>query len=74
MNAENRKIVIAAVKEAGQHLEGKLPPHPGLQKRNPWAHIYERIMNQYGCSYKELDDDELPGLLEVIKYYRDNPC
>lgn len=64
----------AAVKEAGDFLKDKLPAHPGLAKRNPYAHLWERIKSTKSKSYKECDDSEVGEILELIVYYRNNPC
>lgn len=74
MNQHNCKIIQAAVKEAGDFLNGKLPMHPYLHKRNPWAHLWERIKTQMGKSYKECDDLQLDEILNIVAHCRDNPC
>lgn len=74
MNAENRRRVQAAVKDAGEALDGKLPSMTGLTRRNPWAHVWERIMDRFGCSYRDVDDDRVEEVLELIAWLRENPC
>lgn len=74
MNSENCKQIQMLVKEAGAHLEGKLPPHPGLTKRNPYAHLWERIKSTFGKSYKECSDEQLEDVVQLIQFYRNNPC
>lgn len=74
MSPDSCKRVQAAVKEAGDHLQGKLPPHPGLAQRNPYAHLWERIRSTMGRSYKECDDAELEQVLRLVSHYRNNPC
>lgn len=74
MSPENSKRIQEAVKEAGAHLDGKLPPHPGLAKRNSYAHLWERIKHHMGKSYKDCGDDQVDDVLAVIKHYRENPC
>ena len=74
LSEESVKIVRAAAKEAGDHLQGKLPPCKFLKKRNSYAHIYERLVAMLGRSYKDCDDEDLPIILEVIKFYREHPC
>jgi len=71
---ENIEIVRAAVKDAGDHLNGKLPSCKFLKKRNPYAHLYERLKFRLGRSYKDCSDDELPRILELIEWYKNNPC
>jgi len=43
LSPEVAKIIQEAVKIGGKALEGKLPPKSFLPKRNPYAHLYERI-------------------------------
>jgi hypothetical protein len=74
MSPENCKRIQEAVKEAGAHLDGKLPLHPGLAKRNSYAHLWERIKSTKGKSYKDCGDDEVDEILTIVKHYRDNPC
>ena len=74
MSPENCKRVQAAVKEAGDHLKDRLPPHLGLAKRNPYAHLWERIKSTKGMSYKECDDSDVEEVLAIVEHYRNNPC
>ena len=45
------KLIQEAVRIGGAELEGKLPPKPYLKKRNPYAHLYERIKAKMGRPY-----------------------
>ncbi len=74
MNEQNKKIIQDAVKEVGLHLEGKLPEIASLKKRNSYAHLWHAIKERMGRSYKLCSDDEVPQILEVISYYRENIC
>ena len=74
LSPEYRDLVRDAVKAGGDALQGKLPPHPRLKKRNPYAHLYERIKSEMGKSYKECDDWEVPRIIDLIEYYVKNPC
>jgi len=74
LSKENVEIIRAAAKDAGDHLDGKLPPCQFLKKRNPYAHLYERLKSRLGRSYKDCDDDEVPRILEMIEWYKNNPC
>jgi hypothetical protein len=74
LSKENVEIVRAAAKDAGDHLNGKLPPCKFLKKRNSYAHLYERLKFRLGRSYKDCSDDELPRILELIEWYKNNPC
>jgi hypothetical protein len=74
LSKESLTIVRAAARDAGDHLKGKLPPCPFLKERNSYAHIWERLKARLGRSYKDCDDDELPRILELIQWYKENPC
>lgn len=74
MNEQNKKTIQDAVKEAGLHLEGKLPELPSLEKRNPYAHLWHAVKDRMGQSYKLCSDEDVPKILEIITHYRENPC
>lgn len=74
MSPDNCKLIQIAVKDAGDHLKGKLPPCPSLKKRNSYAHIWERIKSRMGKSYKDCSDDEFYKIMELISWYKNNPC
>jgi hypothetical protein len=66
MNEANRKAVWKAIQTTGDLLVGRLPEssrHPN--GRNPYAHAALCVKNKFGCSYKEIPDDQV---LEVIEY------
>jgi hypothetical protein len=74
MNKSNRETVREKIQEAAKNLEGKLPQsfkHP--QGRNPYAHIPKVIKSIFGKSYKDINDEDLEEVLEVIKYCEKNP-
>ena len=74
MNDVNRKIIYERIREAGKTLEGKLPDsdrHP--KGRNPYAHIAKVIKSLTGMSYKDIPDQRLPVVLEIIRYCESNP-
>jgi hypothetical protein len=73
MNDENAKLVREAVKEAGDFLQDKLPPHPSHAKRNAYAHLWRAIKEEMGRSYKDCENSDLPAILAIIKRLRDNP-
>lgn len=74
LSPENIQIIRVKAKEAGDHLKGKLPPCKFLKQRNSYAHIWERLKSRLGRSYKDCDDSEMPRILELIEWYRNNPC
>ena len=69
MNEDNCKVVLNRIREAADNLKGKLPEtskHPN--GRNPYAHIPKVIKSVFGKSYKELPDEDLEMIMEVIDY------
>lgn len=68
MNAENRKLVYSKIQEAGDEMTGYLRPHRfHLKKgRNPYAHMGLMIKCHFGESYKDLDDTQVPEVLNYI--------
>ena len=74
MHEENAKKIWQLILETGDSLRGVLPDHPNHPKgRNPYAHISFEIKNKYGCSYKDIPDDQLNELIKFINYLRKNP-
>ena len=74
MNKINRDIIREKIQEAAKSLDGKLPQsfkHP--HGRNPYAHIPKVIKSIFGKSYKEIHDEDLENVLEVISYCEKNP-
>lgn len=70
MNAENRKIVQEAVREAGDYLKDKLPELPQHQVRNSYAHLWRSIKEKMGKTYSDCDDDELSTILAIVAKHR----
>ena len=74
MHEENAKKIWQLILESGDSLKGLLPDHPNHPKgRNPYAHISLEIKNEYGCSYKDIPDDQINKLIEFIDYLKKNP-
>ena len=74
MHEENAKKIWQLILESGDSLKGLLPDHPNHPKgRNPYAHISLEIKNKYGCSYKDIPDDQINKLIEFIDYLKKNP-
>lgn len=72
VSPENQIKIKAAVKEAGDFLDGKLPPKQGLMKRNSYAHLWERIKAYFGVSYKNVPDDQVDEMLYLIQTLRND--
>ena len=74
MHEENAKKIWQLILETGDSLKGVLPHHSNHPKgRNPYAHISLEIKNKYGCSYKDIPDDQLNELIKFIDYLSKNP-
>ena len=74
MHEENAKKIWQLILESGDSLKGVLPDHPNHPKgRNPYAHISLEIKNKYGCSYRDIPDDQINKLIEFINYLKKNP-
>ena len=74
MYEENAKKIWQLILETGDSLRGVLPDHPNHPKgRNPYAHISLEIKNKYGCSYRDIPDDQLNELIKFINYLGKNP-
>lgn len=67
LSETNVEIVREAVKVAGEELKGRLVPIPGIQTRNPWAHVWKCIKDGMGKSYRECWDSEMPQILALIE-------
>ena len=74
LSPENIQIIREKAREAGDHLKGRLPPCKFLKVRNSYAHIFERLKSRLGRSYRDCEDSEMPRILELIEWYRNNPC
>lgn len=74
LSSESVELIRVAAKDAGDHLKGKLPPCKFLKQRNSYAHIWERLKSRLGKSYKDCDDSQVPEILRLIEWYKNNPC
>lgn len=74
LSPESVELIRVVAKDAGDHLKGKLPPCKFLKQRNSYAHIWERLKSRLGKSYKDCDDSQVPEILRLIEWYKNNPC
>jgi len=74
LSPESVTLIRIAAKDAGDRLKGKLPPCKFLKERNSYAHIWERLRSRLGKSYKDCDDHQVPEILRMIEWYKNNPC
>lgn len=72
MNQDNKKIVQAAVTEAGDYLKDKLPDLAGKPERNPYAHLWRSVKEQMGKTYSECDDGDVTKILGIVAWHREN--
>ena len=75
MNNENCRLIREKIVEAAEALKGRLPDHPAHpQGRNPYAHIPKVIKDACGgVSYKDMPDEALSLIMDLIQYCEDNP-
>jgi hypothetical protein len=74
MSPENCVIIRERINVAAEKLKGILPAsskHPA--GRNPHAHIAKVVKNVYGCSYKDIPDENIDNILYVIDYCEKHP-
>lgn len=73
MNSENEAKIRALASAIGDELKGKLPPLPDHPERNSYAHVWRSIKEHFGASYKELSDEQVPEILNLLADVRSNP-
>ena len=63
-----KKEVWKLIQKKGDELKGTLPNHPKhAYGRNPYAHISSLINEEFGCSYKDVDRENIENLVNFIK-------
>ena len=74
LNRENSRIIWTHIQDAGDKLIGKLPPssyHP--KGRNPYAHVAICVKGRFGKSYKEIPDERIQEVMDLIDHLVENP-
>lgn len=71
MSPENCIIVRDIVAVVGDEIKEHLLPTTDHVQRNSYAHIWHAIKEQFGCSYKDCDDEQLEDVLICIKRVRE---
>ena len=74
MNEFNRKKVWKKIQSSGDELQALLKSsryHPN--GRNAYAHIALSIKEKYGCSYKDIPDDQYEEVILFLENLRKNP-
>lgn len=74
MSPENEAKIRELAGIIGDELKGKLPPLPDHPDRNSYAHVWRSIREKFGTSYKELGDDQIPDIVELLEFIRSNPA
>ena len=67
MNDSEKKEIWSLIIAQGDLLKGKLKEdyrHP--KGRNPYAHICSLIISKFGCSYKEIESENIEDLKDFI--------
>lgn len=74
MNDENRKLIWKFIQETGDKLQPHLKPSPFHPKgRNAYAHIAQSVKEQFGYSYKDIEDNEFEAVKNYIDFLLINP-
>ena len=74
VNEENRKLIWKLIQETGDKLQPHLKPSPFHPKgRNAYAHIALCIKEQFGYSYKDVEDSEFETVKNYINFLLINP-
>lgn len=74
MEKKKADFLWEKIKEAGDYLQNKLPPHPNHPKgRNSYAHVAICVKNKFNASYKDIDDDKFSEVLKFIEEIKNNP-
>jgi len=74
VDEERKKQLRQKIQEAGQRLEGRLPPSPRHPRgRNPYAHVAKVIKGILGMSYTEAPDELYDDIVSIIEHCERNP-
>ena len=74
MNKENASKLWKIIQEAGDYLLGVLPDHPNHPKgRNPYAHVAICVKENFGNSYKDIEDEKYKEVVDYIEHLKKNP-
>tara|TARA_B100002052_G_scaffold286363_1_gene300171 strand:+ start:1100 stop:1327 length:228 start_codon:yes stop_codon:yes gene_type:complete len=71
MNDKNKKLAWNEITNLGDFLKNKLPEseyHP--EGRNPYAHVLVLIKKKFGCSYKDIKDEDFKTLIKFIEFIK----
>ena len=69
MDKINKEKVWRLIQNIGDDLNGKLPHHPNHPNgRNPYAHVALKVKTSFGCSYKDIDDENYQEVVDFLNY------
>ena len=74
MNKDNRKKILNKVQIIGYEIQSLLKPSPFHPRgRNEYAHIALSIKDKYGCSYKDIPDDQYEEVILFLENLSKSP-
>ena len=74
LNEDNKKRIWTRIQVIGGEIQSLLKPSPFHPKgRNAYAHIALCIKDKYGCSYKDIPDEQYEDLNLFLDYLKKNP-
>ena len=74
MEKKKADFLWGKIKEAGDYLENKLPPHPNHPKgRNSYAHVAICVKSKFNQSYKDIEDEKFNEVVKYIEFLKNNP-
>lgn len=66
LSEKNIKLIRKVVANSGAIIKDKLIPSEQIPIRNAFAHIWKEIKKEFGKSYNECDDSDIPRMLQLI--------
>jgi len=74
LNEDNKKRIWTRIQVIGGEIQSLLKPSPFHPKgRNAYAHIALCIKDKYGCSYRDIPDEQYEDLNLFLDYLKKNP-
>ena len=71
MNDKNKKLAWNEITNLGDFLKNKLPESKSRpERRNPYAHVLVLIKKKFGCSYKDIKDEDFKTLIKFIEFIK----
>jgi len=74
LNKENATKLWKLIQATGDELVGKLLDHPNHPKgRNPYAHVALEVKNNFGMTYKDIQDEKYNEVIVFLEKLKINP-